>query len=337
MEPEPKLEITSVAQRGPESSLADLHELAERIKEEHINVASALQQGFMHASAAGELLIQAKAKAGHGKWLSWLRDECEISVRTASLYMRLAKNRRGIEDQIGNAVADLTLRGAVKLLSPPRQSDPHAGEMAEGSAGAVSAPAGDPMAIGDNRKILKTKKRRCTSNADGPSAPSTESPSSADPAPSSSARDGEQTHRDAAAAEDFALWLPRYEAVKAKQAALIQELEELYRPFEAKMDELVHRIEDVDGEACRINDAKPFAPHGDCRLLGNTELVARASGLSTMKYLNLPAWERNSPPARPPQWLLPLQMAASMGSRSAAEELDRAHRRALNQGPGLGG
>jgi hypothetical protein len=187
MEPEPKLEITSVAQtqRGPESSLADLHELAERIKEEHSNVASALQQGFMHASAAGELLIQAKAKAGHGKWLSWLRDECEISVRTASLYMRLAKNRRGIEDQIGNAVADLTLRGAVKLLSPPRQSDPH--EMAEGSAGAVPAPAGDPMAISDDRKILKTKKRRCALNADGPSTPSTGSPSSADPASSSSA------------------------------------------------------------------------------------------------------------------------------------------------------
>jgi hypothetical protein len=105
---------------------------------------------------------------------------------------------------------------------------------------------------------------------------------------------------------------------------LARELEELYRPFEAKIDELMHRIEDVDGEARRINDAKPFAPHNDCRLLGNTESVARASGLSTMKYLNLPAWEGNSPPASPPPWLLPLQIAAGMGSRSAAEELDRA-------------
>jgi hypothetical protein len=103
--PECKPTATSVRERGPESLLADLDELAQRIKEEHSNVASALQQGFIHASAAGELLIQAKAKAGHGKWLSWLRDECEISVRTASLYMRLAKNRGGIEDQIGNAVA----------------------------------------------------------------------------------------------------------------------------------------------------------------------------------------------------------------------------------------
>jgi Protein of unknown function (DUF3102) len=184
--PECNPTVTSVRERGPESSLAYLDELAQRIKEEHSNVASALHQGFMHASAAGELLIQAKAKAGHGKWLSWLRDECEISMRTASLYMRLAKNRRGIEDQIGNAVADLTLRGAVKLLSPPRQSDPHAGETAEGSAGTVPAPAVDQMAIRDERKILKTKKRRCALNADGPSNPSAGSPS-ADPAPSSSA------------------------------------------------------------------------------------------------------------------------------------------------------
>jgi Protein of unknown function (DUF3102) len=94
----------------------------------------------MHACSAGELLIQAKAKAGHGKWLSWLQDECELSVRTASLYMRLAKHRVGIEAQIGKAVADLTLRGAIKLLSSPRQSDPHAEEMAEGSAGTVPAP-----------------------------------------------------------------------------------------------------------------------------------------------------------------------------------------------------
>jgi hypothetical protein len=184
MEPEPKFEITSVAQRGPESFLADLDELAERIKDEHSSVASALHQGFMHACSAGELLIQARAKAGHGKWLSWLQDECELSVRTASLYVRLAKHRVAIEAQIGNAAADLTLRGAIKLLSSPRKADPHAEEMAEGSAGTV--PAGDPMAIRDARKILKTKKRRCALNADGPSIPRTGSPS-ADPAPSSSA------------------------------------------------------------------------------------------------------------------------------------------------------
>jgi hypothetical protein len=131
--------------------------------------------------------------------------------------------------------------------------------------------------------------------------------------------------RDIAAAEAHARWLSRYEAVKARQAALAQELEALYRPFQAMMVELLHRIEDVDGEARRVNDAKPFTSHGDGRLLGNTESVARApGGLSIVKDLKLPAWEGNSIPAWPPQQLLPLQIAASMGSQSAAEELNYA-------------
>jgi hypothetical protein len=167
---------------GPES-FADLDELAQRIKEEHSNVARALHRGFIHACAAGELLIQAKRKAGHGKWSPWLRDECNISMRTASLYMRLAKTRTGIESQIGNAVADLTLRGAMKLLSPPRPSDPPAEEMAEGGAGTAAAPTVDPITKKDERKPSKTKRRRSALNADGPSIPSG-SPSPAQPAPS---------------------------------------------------------------------------------------------------------------------------------------------------------
>jgi len=131
--------------------------------------------------------------------------------------------------------------------------------------------------------------------------------------------------RDIAEAEAHAPWLSRYEAIKARQAALAQELEALYRPFQAMMVELLHRIEDVDGEARRVNDAKPATSHGDGRLLGNTESVARASGgLSIVKDLKLPDWEGNSIPAWPPQQLLPLQMAASMGSQSAAEELNKA-------------
>ena len=64
MEAEPKFDITSVTERGPESSHADLDELAQRIKKEHSNVANALHQGFMHACAAGELfgLITVKGR-----------------------------------------------------------------------------------------------------------------------------------------------------------------------------------------------------------------------------------------------------------------------------------
>jgi hypothetical protein len=188
MVPEFKPATTLVTEKAPHSSLADdLDELAHKIKEEHGNVARALHRGFVHACAAGELLTRAKAKARHGKWLSWLRDECEISGRSASLYMRLAENRETIERQIGNAVADLTLRGAVKLLSPPRQSDPLAEESAADGAGSGAGPAVDLMAIKDRPKSSKTKRRRCALNAGGPSISSTGSPSPADTARSNSA------------------------------------------------------------------------------------------------------------------------------------------------------
>jgi Protein of unknown function (DUF3102) len=200
--PELKPAAPSVTERGPESSLADLDQLAR-----------ALHRGFMHARVAGELLIQAKAKAGHGKWLPWLRDECEISERTASLYMRLAKNRGGIDDQIGNAVADLTLRGAMKLLSPPRQSNPHAEEMAESSAGTAAARAVDPMAIEDESEIWEAKRRRCALNADGPSIPSIENPSPADLA--LSAEPLRRTDGDG-----------KYEAFKSRSGALSSEVAE---------------------------------------------------------------------------------------------------------------
>jgi hypothetical protein len=51
-----------------------------------------------------------------GEWLPWLRDHCTISERTAQLYMRVAKNRAGVELQIRNGVADLTLTEAAALM-----------------------------------------------------------------------------------------------------------------------------------------------------------------------------------------------------------------------------
>jgi hypothetical protein len=93
-----------------------LPELAARIRAEHEATGDALKSSIDHSMAAGELLIEAKAKVPHGQWLPWLKDNCAISERTAQLYMRLAKNRTAIEDQIRNGVADLSLNEAAALL-----------------------------------------------------------------------------------------------------------------------------------------------------------------------------------------------------------------------------
>jgi hypothetical protein len=94
-----------------------LTDLAARINAEHEAAGGALKRSLQHAIAAGELLLEAKDQLKHGQWLPWLKEHCQISERTARLYMRVAKNKT----EIGN-VADLTVRGAVALLASPLDS-----------------------------------------------------------------------------------------------------------------------------------------------------------------------------------------------------------------------
>jgi hypothetical protein len=93
-----------------------LVDLAARIRAEHQATSDALKKGAEHAMAAGDLLIEAKSKVPHGRWLPWLEKHCSMSERTAQLYMRTAKNRVLIETQIRNGVADLSLNEAAALL-----------------------------------------------------------------------------------------------------------------------------------------------------------------------------------------------------------------------------
>ena len=95
------------------NSLADL---AARILTEHRAVSTALKESVRHAIAAGELLIEAKNQVPHGGWLPWLQEHCTMSERTAQLYMRVAKNRTEIENQIRNDVADLSLNETAAML-----------------------------------------------------------------------------------------------------------------------------------------------------------------------------------------------------------------------------
>jgi hypothetical protein len=99
--------------------------LAQRIEAEHNAVATALQAALGHAIAAGELLIEAKAKVRHGQWHKWLAKNCDIPQRTCSHYMYLARRRERLCDQNGNALPIRTVNEALHLLknSYPRPGD----------------------------------------------------------------------------------------------------------------------------------------------------------------------------------------------------------------------
>lgn len=101
---------------------AGLPDLARRINEEHRAVGAALRAGLEHARAAGELLIEAKAKVPYGGWLPWLKANCEVSERTAQAYMRVSRQWEEIEAKAQH-VADLTFRDGLELIAEPRGRD----------------------------------------------------------------------------------------------------------------------------------------------------------------------------------------------------------------------
>jgi hypothetical protein len=93
--------------------------LAARIRTYHEATTAALKASVVNAMAAGDLLIEAKAQLKHGQWLPWLEANCAMSERTARLYMRLARYRPEIEN---GSVADLSLRGAIALITLPKDN-----------------------------------------------------------------------------------------------------------------------------------------------------------------------------------------------------------------------
>lgn len=90
-------------------------QLTDAIRKEHDAASSAASKALHHALEAGRLLDEAKQQVQHGSWESYVRDLCGIAPRTASLYLRLHRNRDRLPNR--QRVADLSVRQAAKLLA----------------------------------------------------------------------------------------------------------------------------------------------------------------------------------------------------------------------------
>jgi hypothetical protein len=91
--------------------------LAAKINREHEQAEAAVAAGTAHAIKAGNLLLKAKAKVGHGAWAKWRRENLSFSARTAQVYMQLAQ----LDPQKRNAVAHLALRRAVQNMQSEKR------------------------------------------------------------------------------------------------------------------------------------------------------------------------------------------------------------------------
>ena len=97
-----------------------LPQLADQIKREHKAIRDALAvKGLVpKAITIGNYLNEAKDKVEHGQWLSWLKDSCDLSDRTANRYMSLANNKAKLEEKAkGKPLAEKTLNWAIAQVS----------------------------------------------------------------------------------------------------------------------------------------------------------------------------------------------------------------------------
>jgi hypothetical protein len=95
-----------------------LDSIAARIRDAVTAGKKKTTEGLLFFMQAGDELIKAKQLLGHGEWGRWLVKNCDLSPRTARLYMQLAHNRESIEAKMA-IVADLTIAEALQGESDP--------------------------------------------------------------------------------------------------------------------------------------------------------------------------------------------------------------------------
>lgn len=125
--------MTEITERDDRS----LDVLADEINEEHRQAEAAMTEALVHARNAGRGLNAAKDQTEHGEWGDWVRDNFEGSERTARVYQRIARNWTKIENRQRDA--DLSIRGAVRLLRDGDSADAGSEETEEREPGRVEA------------------------------------------------------------------------------------------------------------------------------------------------------------------------------------------------------
>lgn len=100
----------------------ELAALAEKVRNADTRARLSMSHALNAALDAGDALIAARRLVAHGGWADWLDQHCGVSVRMANNYIRLAENRTLI-DANQKRVSEMSIRAALKLLTPKRSSE----------------------------------------------------------------------------------------------------------------------------------------------------------------------------------------------------------------------
>jgi hypothetical protein len=101
----------------PKALVVPFGRLATQINDAHVACLEAGRTALNHAIRAGELLLEAKRRVGHGHFLDWIADHCRFSKRWAQEYMKLARHYGSGK---ANCTSYLTITEALAAIPTER-------------------------------------------------------------------------------------------------------------------------------------------------------------------------------------------------------------------------
>ena len=123
-----------------------LARLAKLINQEHHAACRAFEKTVHHAEAAGRFLAEAKEKVPHGGWEEWVRENTDVSPRTARGYMQIACRFHELNDADRQHAADLSQRRFLEdLMQPPEDTVDTAAE--EGAPDELTYAQASPLTL----------------------------------------------------------------------------------------------------------------------------------------------------------------------------------------------
>jgi hypothetical protein len=125
----------ATAELPASATAASLGELATTIRVADQGVAQTAAYVIELALTAGDALLKAKVKIGHGNWLFYLKNQCDLSEDRAERYMRIARGRTVLEANSAR-MRNLSLTAALKLIERSKR----ASEDSRPKAGREKAP-----------------------------------------------------------------------------------------------------------------------------------------------------------------------------------------------------
>jgi hypothetical protein len=241
------------------NSLADL---AARILAEHEAAETLQRQSLERAINAGSLLLEAKARLKHGTWLPWLKERCQVPVRTAQFYMQLANHQA----EIRNGVAHMTVRDAAALIANPTPEIRHLKHQAERAKFTLETPqALLPSATGRKMRVARNSAKRQWMLAIGPDV---------------SRATMKERERLARQDERVQQLQQEHDDLKHSAASLEQEAEELRKHALSIETQINHQVSQIIGPAHPFTETYNFqindeAIDAEIAALSDNERVAR--------------------------------------------------------------